>query len=272
MATPDAALFEPTIDRFSGFADTYDAYRPHPPAVLCEVLSQLARQETPTLVVDLGCGTGLSTRLWESTARQVIGIDPTLDMRREAERQTVAPTVSYRAGFSHATGLPAGCADIVTCSQALHWMDPQPTFAEVARILRPDGVFAAYDCDWPPLTTHWAAEAAYAALQQRVSALSTEHETESGLQRWSKDGHLARMRESGCFRHTRELLVHHWEQGTADRLIGLMLSQGSVATLRKRGLSDDQIGLDAFAARVREALGDGDGSWLFSYRVRAGIV
>jgi len=46
-----------------------------------------------------------------------------------------------------ATDLPDGCADIVTCSQSLHWMVPESTFAEVARILRPGGVFATYDYD-----------------------------------------------------------------------------------------------------------------------------
>ena len=40
-------------------------------------------------------------------------------------------------------------ADIVTCSQSFHWMEPEPTLAEIARILRPGGVFAAYDYDWP---------------------------------------------------------------------------------------------------------------------------
>ena len=48
-----------------------------------------------------------------------------------------APGVEYREAFAQATGLEDGVADIVTCSQSLHWMDPQPTFAEAARVLRP---------------------------------------------------------------------------------------------------------------------------------------
>jgi SAM-dependent methyltransferase len=269
---PEDAAFGPTIDRFSGFAAVYDAARPQPPAVLLELLPQVARQPLPALVVDLGCGTGLSTRLWAATARQVIGIDPTPDMRAEAARQTTAPGVSYRAGFGHATGLPAACADIVTCSQALHWMDPQTTFQEVARILRPGGEDAAYDYDWPPSTPHWAAEAAYAALQQRVAALESEHGAAAGLLRWPKDGHLERMRSSGRFRFTRELLVHHRETGTADRFLRLVLSQGSVATLRKHGAPDTAIGLDSFTASVQAALGAGEAPWFFSYRVRIGVV
>ena len=45
-----------------------------------------------------------------------------------------SPT-SLRA--AHATGLDEGSADIVTCSQSLQWMAPEPTLAEIARILRP---------------------------------------------------------------------------------------------------------------------------------------
>src|SRR5690606_15398774 len=110
----------------------------------------LAAVERPALVVDVGSGTGLSTRLWAGRADQVIGIEPGDDMRRQAEAQTAAPSVRYQPGYSTATGLPDACADIVTVSQALHWMEPEPTFAEMARILRPGGVFAAFDCDWPP--------------------------------------------------------------------------------------------------------------------------
>lgn len=33
-------------------------------------------------------------------------------------------------------------------------MPPERTFAEIARVLRAGGVFAALDCDWPPLV-HW---------------------------------------------------------------------------------------------------------------------
>lgn len=51
--------------------------------------------------------------------------------------------VNYRDAFSDATGLANNCADIVTISQALHWMEPESTFGEVARILRPGSVIAA---------------------------------------------------------------------------------------------------------------------------------
>ena len=74
--------------RFSGFADRYDRYRPSPPPVLMDILAQLAHASPPRLVVDIGSGTGLSTRLWAGRADKVIGVEPNADMRGQAERTT----------------------------------------------------------------------------------------------------------------------------------------------------------------------------------------
>ena len=123
---------DPNVQRFTGFADLYDQYRPTLPLVIGEVLSQLAGSERPLRVVDLGSGTGLSTRLWKGFEATVIGIEPSPDMRVIAERLRAIDegqsNISFKEGTSTNTGLAQGCADIVTVSQALHWMEPEPTF------------------------------------------------------------------------------------------------------------------------------------------------
>src|SRR4029453_18177333 len=95
-------------------------------------------------VVDQGSGTGLSTRWCAAWAASVVGVEPSGDMRVQAEREPLAG-VTYVGGWSDATGLPEGSADLVLAVQSLHWMDPSPTFVEVARLLRPGGAFAALD-------------------------------------------------------------------------------------------------------------------------------
>ena len=55
------------IDRFDGFAKLYDDSRPVPPPALIDaVLRYLGRK--PSLVADVGSGTGLSTFPWASRA------------------------------------------------------------------------------------------------------------------------------------------------------------------------------------------------------------
>jgi ubiquinone/menaquinone biosynthesis C-methylase UbiE len=272
LQTLSSSDFSANVERFSGYADLYQKFRPQPPSVIVQVLKQLAQMARPRLVVDMGCGTGLSTRTWAEHADKVIGIEPSQDMRSQAAALTKQENVSYQAGFSHQTGLDNNCADIVTCSQSLHWMEPQPTFAEVARILRPGGVFAAYDNDEPPTTAAWEAEAAYVEFLERVWQLEDKHKTREGLKRWPKAQHLDRMKSSGLFRYTKEFTLHHIEMGNADRLVGLALSQGSVAGLLKRGIEKSVLGLEKLKAIAESSLGSNPQPWYWSYRLRIGIV
>lgn len=262
--------FSTNIERFTGFADHYDAYRPSPPEILSRILLEMARADSSATVVDLGCGTGLSTRYWSGKVARVIGIEPTDAMREEAERKG-GDGVSYRRGFSHDTGLPDACADLVTCSQALHWMDPQATFEEAKRILRPGGVFAAYDYDWPPVTGVWELEAAYVDCDQRSRGIERGQGLSPGLKFQEKSGHLARMEESGAFRWARELLVHHEDEGDGARLCGLVLSQGSVRTVLKAGYQESDFGLDQLRELAAKLMPERK-RWLWSSRVRVGVV
>ena len=259
-----------------GFADVYDAFRPRPPLALLDILTQLAQAPQPALVVDLGSGTGLSTAIWASRAAEVVGVEPSADMRRQAEARiaglpdVAGRNVRYQAGYANATGLPDGCADIVTCSQSLHWMEPVSTFAEIARILRPGGVFAAYDCDWPP-TLNWEIEQAHQTFAAQMHAAEQAHGFSRDVRSWDKHQHLERMRASGQFRVTREIVLHNVEQGGVERLVGLELSQGGVATLLKNGVSEEEIGITALRETAQRLLGDAIVPWYFSYRVRLGV-
>lgn len=153
------------IEQFSGFSDLYDSCRPKAPLFVVDLVRQLSGIERPDLVVDLGSGTGLSTMIWANAADQVIGIEPNDDMRAEAARrrdEAGSKYIRFISGLSNKTGLESESADVITVSQALHWMEPHSTFDEVARVLKPGGVFIAYDCDWPPCV-HYECEEAWSS-------------------------------------------------------------------------------------------------------------
>jgi SAM-dependent methyltransferase len=268
----DLHSLTPTLRRFSGFAGDYDRYRPPPPAALAGVLRQFLGGSSPKLVVDLGSGTGLSSRYWIDAAREIVGIEPTADMRAQAEAHAGAGNLRYQAGFGHRTGLPTACADIVVCMQALHWMEPRSTFEEVRRILRPGGVFAAVDYDWPPVTGDWRAEQAWIECSERAERMEQSLPRDARPQRWDKAEHLARMRASGCFHYSRELLLHHCDTGDAERLIGLLYSQGGIQDLLKAARTHAELGLDSFEEIARRQLGTGSAPWYWSARVRVGLV
>src|SRR6266545_5071213 len=252
----------------TGFAAHYDRFRPRPPRVLLDVLCSYARSERPALVVDLGCGTGLSTRAWSGVAERAVGIEPNAAMLAAAEP---APGVEYRQAYAHDTGLAGGCADVVTCSQSLHWMEPEPTFAEAARILRPGGVFAAYDYDWPPVVDP-EVDAAFDAYQRRRGEFRRQRGLMRGGDRWPKHEHLERMRESGRFSFCRELLFHSVEEGNPDRIVGFAYSLGCPGV----GVDDEEIERELRVAELEETarrvLGERTVLFLFGYRVRVGVV
>jgi SAM-dependent methyltransferase len=269
---PTAERFHGNTERFSGFAALYDRYRPPPPRDLAQLLSQFGGFADLALVVDLGSGTGLSTRYWADRAKQVIGVEPSADMRAQALIASARDNVSYREGWGHATALPAGCATIVSCSQALHWMEPQATFEEAARVLIHGGVFAACDYDWPPLTGSWQADSAFERCLSRVRELERQLNLGERLAQWSKDEHLARIKASGCFRYAHEASLHYTDTGNSDRLVGLMLSQGGTMDLLKTGLTESELGIDELRDLAARTLGAEPHPWLWSARIRMAVV
>lgn len=290
-------------ERFSGFADLYDANRPAPPPQLGPLLAAYAGCERPR-VADLGSGTGLSTRWAAGWAASVTGVEPNDEMRAVAESAPL-PGVSYVAGVAQQTGLPASSIDVVTVVQAMHWMDPDPTLAEVARILRPGGVLAVIDADWPPVSGVAGAEAAWTTLHRRIRVfeariaggldaealrapidpddpvladddLADPHRNRvmpSGLRSWPKGGHLERMARSGLFGFTREVALSSPVDGGAERFCALMYSQGSYQVLRRRGLTEEEIGAVRFDREVRAAFSAAAllPGLSFTWRVRLGV-
>jgi SAM-dependent methyltransferase len=258
--------------RFSAVAGQYDAVRPRPPQDLIDVITQWAGADRPD-VVDLGAGTGLSALAWAGRAAAVTAVEPSAGMRAVAERRIAGAAAesgtrfTVRDASAEATGLPDGCADVVTASQAMHWFDPDRTLPEIARLLRPRGVLAAYDCDWPPCID-WETGAAWARVANRVDA----ERVRRGLPPAHRGkNHLGRIRGSGLFRHCAEIAVHGREQGDASRLVALALSAiNPAADFLADGCTEDDLGLTALREVAQRRLGQ-PRTWWWTYRVRLAV-
>ena len=254
-----------------GFADVYDAHRPTPPAALLDILQLVAEVERPRLVVDLGAGTGLSTRVWAERADEVVGVEANPSMLERARAApAAAANVRYVEAFAAETGLSSGKADVVACAQAFHWMEPAPVLAEAARLLRSGGVFTAYDYDVPPVVQP-EVDDAFSTLFAARRAARKRLRLEAGAASWPKERHLDQIRASGQFRFARELVCHGFDETSAERVVGLAESIGGPCSL----FAGDAPEVDESFARLREVVHSvlGERRWpmVVCYRIRLGI-
>jgi SAM-dependent methyltransferase len=127
---------------FDAAAAEYDAARPSYPPALFDELEAVAGPLTGRLVLDWGAGTGISARQLAARGATVVLLDIGEGMLRYArERDPRAPCV-----LADGQQMPvrAGAADLTTFGQSWHWFVQPAAGAEVARVLRPGGFWAAW--------------------------------------------------------------------------------------------------------------------------------
>jgi len=110
--------------------------------VIEKIVKFLAPRKSLKLALDVGCGTGLSSIALKEISEKVVGIDVSAAMLKQAEK-----TGGIEYFLASAENLPfgAGKFDLITISQAIHWVDKEKFFAEADRVLKPDALIAAYD-------------------------------------------------------------------------------------------------------------------------------
>src|SRR5262245_60365379 len=128
--------------RFTGLSDVYAKYRPSYPSTAIDAIISRCGLTSGSLLVDVGSGTGISSRLFSDRGIRVLGIEPNAEMRSTASARAGSPgrqAVQYQDGRAEATGLPTSVADAVLSAQAFHWFDPEAALLEFHRISKPNG-------------------------------------------------------------------------------------------------------------------------------------
>ncbi|MEW5756293.1 MAG: methyltransferase domain-containing protein [Pseudomonadota bacterium] len=112
-------------------------------------------------VLDVGCGTGVLTRLAAATvgsAGYVVGIDPSPGMLAKARRNATGTPVEFRLGAIEALPFHDASFDLVLSSFMMHHLPPEVKragLAEVYRVLKPGGRLLVVDIDKPSNPLWW---------------------------------------------------------------------------------------------------------------------
>jgi SAM-dependent methyltransferase len=120
---------------FGADAGQYDRARPTYPAALVE---RIVAASPGRDVVDVGCGTGISSRLFQAAGCRVLGVEPDPRMAEQARQGGTEVEIAKFEDWD-----PAGRAfDAVVAAQAWHWVDLAAGAAKAAEALRPGGRLA----------------------------------------------------------------------------------------------------------------------------------
>jgi SAM-dependent methyltransferase len=94
-------------------------------------------------VLDIGCGTGQSYRVYAGRAEAYVGIDLSLGGLKLAKHAVPAP---FACADANRLPFSGGAFDVVAFSGVLHHIpNRRPAMEEAMRVLRPGGVAFAYD-------------------------------------------------------------------------------------------------------------------------------
>jgi SAM-dependent methyltransferase len=126
-------------DHFSTQSDIYIKSRPNYPDELFKFLASVSPAHN--LAWDCATGNGQAALSLTNYFKRVIATDAS---EQQIKNAVPHEKVQYSVALADNSGIETGTVDLVTIASALHWMDFDSFYAEVNRVLKPRGVFAAW--------------------------------------------------------------------------------------------------------------------------------
>jgi SAM-dependent methyltransferase len=136
-ALASAAGLRQVAESFGADAGRYDRARPsYPTAMVDRIVAESPGRD----IVDAGCGTGISARLFQAAGCRVLGVDPDPRMAALARESGLEVEVAKFEEWDAA----GRTFDAVIAGQAWHWVNMAAGAAKAAAVLRPGGRLAVF--------------------------------------------------------------------------------------------------------------------------------
>ncbi|WP_298212574.1 class I SAM-dependent methyltransferase [Ferrimicrobium sp.] len=229
--------------QFGLTAATYDRVRPGYPDALFEMLADGI--PSGGSVLDVGAGTGIATRSLLRLGLRVTALEPDEEMARQLAARSEGEVDVVIDDFEHYRG-PRRAFDAVVCAQAWHWFEGPSALRRVRRLLRSNGVFAAWWNVGTIVNARLAGELAviFQQTSHRLPVLFRRPDLTATI------GNLARLLQGDVsFSHVRTLHFVSSVSYSSDAFVALMSTMSEVLAL---AAGDREQVLD----RVERCLGD----------------
>ena len=127
---------------YTGLAAAYDLRPDYHAGLVARTLKAFGLVE-PSLILDVGAGTGKLTSLLCRQYGRVIACEPNDAMRARGRRNADCSTATWIAADGERLPLQDASADMVSYGSSFNVLDAQRALRESARVLRPQGIWLA---------------------------------------------------------------------------------------------------------------------------------
>ena len=104
------------------------------------------------VMVDVGCGSGQSTNIFQPFFKEILGIDVSLEQLNQAKKQNKFENIRYLEGSAEKIPAKDNSVDLVLAATAAHWFDLPKFYKEVKRVLKPNtGCLAMFGYHHPSI-------------------------------------------------------------------------------------------------------------------------
>jgi ubiquinone/menaquinone biosynthesis C-methylase UbiE len=136
-------------EQFHDKTEAYARSEVHAKGESLQRLGALIQPEATWRVLDVATGAGHTAHLFAPLVAQVVAADLTATMLAKAQalaQEKGVPRLDTAVASAHTLPFASASFDLITCRQAAHhFTDPAQFLQEVARLLRPGGLFALVD-------------------------------------------------------------------------------------------------------------------------------
>lgn len=129
-------------DLFSGTARYYNQFRPKIPREVVDYTRNKYGLDGTGVLLDAGCGTGISTRAFAPFFARTIAFDVSEEMIREAIAITEDASIEYRVCSDDELDLGGEAIKHVIAVRSFHWMDQSRFLQKIKHNMREGGAIS----------------------------------------------------------------------------------------------------------------------------------